>query len=99
MLYFNFDSNWQKYVKNLKQDFCEFYKEDFIIQLKPYVGLEFTFGAGLALAKIKFIPETYFQQEISAKFSSPPKIPEGFEKWKSGFYLNFGIAVKIFENT
>ncbi|MDI1233945.1 MAG: hypothetical protein PSX81_06675 [bacterium] len=60
--------------------------------------VKFNFGLGMAFMKVKVIPQVFLDQKIMTKFSSYPTLPQGFEKWMSGLYINFGVTLATLTN-
>lgn len=55
-------------------------------------NIRFNVGGGLSFMKIKWIDESILNQKINSKFSSPPTVPAGINRWMIGQYFNVGIT-------
>jgi hypothetical protein len=60
--------------------------------------IRFNVGGGLSFMKIKWIEESVLSQKINSKFSSPPTVPAGINRWMMGHYFNVGITIANFSN-
>lgn len=61
-------------------------------------NIRFNVGGGLSFMKIKWVEESILNQKINSKYSSPPTVPAGINKWMIGQYFNVGITIANLTN-